>query len=58
MHHLAYSMTELCQCGKHNDDGGECIPMYFSSREESELIVIGRSTDLPVFYIQNCCIIV
>ena len=41
--------------------------MYFSSREESKLIVsreeselkvIGRSTDLPVFYKQYCCIIV
>ena len=48
MHHPADSMTELCQCGKHADAGGECIPMYCSSREEAELIVIGRSTDLSV----------
>ena len=48
MHHLADSMTKLCQCWKHNDAGGECIPMYYSSREEAELIVIGRSKDLSV----------
>ena len=42
------SMTELCQCKKHNDAGGDCILMYYSSREEAELIVIGGSTDLSV----------
>ena len=35
MSHLADGMTELCQCGKHKNSGGECIPMYYSSREEA-----------------------
>ena len=43
MHHLADSMTKLCQGGEHDNAGGESIPMYYSSREEAELIVIGRS---------------
>ena len=33
MHHLADSMTELCHSGKHNNAGGESIPMYYSSGE-------------------------
>ena len=49
MHHLADSMTKLCQSGKHNNAGGEGIPLYISSREDAELIVIGRSTDLSVY---------
>ena len=48
MHHLADSMTKLCQSGEHNNAGGESIPMYHSSREEAELIVIGRSLNLSV----------
>ena len=48
MLHPADSMSELCQCGKHNGDDGERIPMYYSSREEAELIVIDRSTNLSV----------
>ena len=48
MHHLADSMTKLCQGGEHNNAGGESIPMYYSSREEAELIVIGRSLNLSV----------
>ena len=44
MHHLADNMTELCHSGKHNDAGGESIPMYYSSGEDAKLIVhvIGR----------------
>ena len=38
---LAYSITELCQGRKHNNAGGESIPMHYSSREEANLIVIG-----------------
>ena len=45
MHHLADSMTKLCQGGEHDNAGGESIPMYYSSREEAELIVIGISTN-------------
>ena len=48
MHHLADSMTKLCQGGEHDNAGGESIPMYYSSREEAELIVIGRSLNLSV----------
>ena len=48
MHHRADSMTKLCQGGEHNNAGGESIPMYYSSREEAELIVIGRSLNLSV----------
>ena len=38
MPHLADNMTELCQCGKHNDAGGKCIPMYY--------IVLGKMLNL------------
>ena len=48
MHHLADSMTKLCQGGEHDNAGGESIPMYYSSREEAELIVIGRSLNLSI----------
>ena len=46
--HAPPGMTILCQSGKHSDAGRESIPMYYSCREEAELIVIGRSTDLSV----------
>ena len=39
MHHLADSMTKLCQGGEHNNAGGESIPMYYSSREEDIVIL-------------------
>ena len=35
MHHLADSMTKLCDSGKHNNACGESIQMHFSSGEKA-----------------------
>ena len=48
MHHLADSTTELCHCGEHDNAGGKSIPMYHSSGEEIELVVVDGSVDLSV----------
>ena len=48
MHHPAHSITKLSHCGKHDNTGGESIPMYYSSGEEAVLVVIGGGADLSV----------
>ena len=48
MHHLANSITELCQGWEHDNACGESIPMYHSSGKEAILVVIGSSRYLSV----------
>ena len=45
---LAYNLTPLYHSGKHYNAGGESLPMHYSSREEAELIVVGRGRYLSV----------
>ena len=39
MHHLAHSMTKLCQGREQDNAGWEGIPVYDSSGEKAVLIV-------------------
>ena len=48
MHHPADNTTELCHCGEHDNAGGKSIPMYHSSGEDTELVLVGGSMDLSV----------
>ena len=48
MHHLADSLTKLCHSRKHNNSGGESIPMHYNSGGKAELIVVGRGRYLSV----------
>ena len=48
MHHLAHSMTKLCQGRKQDNAGWEGVPMHDSSGEKDEFIVVSRGGDLLV----------
>ena len=48
MHHLAHSMTKLCQSREQDNAGWEGIPVYDSSGENAAFIVVCRGGDLLV----------
>ena len=48
MHHLAHSMTKLCQGGEQDHAGREGVPVYDSSGEKVVFIVVCRGGDLLV----------
>ena len=46
MHHLAHSMTKLCQGREQDNAGWEGVPVYDGSGEKAVFIVVCRSGDL------------
>ena len=48
MHHLAHSMTELCQGREQDNAGWEGLPVYDSSGEKAVFILVCRGKNLLV----------